>query len=118
MSKKTRFPQIRAELRTRQEESRRIGKERQEAKGLERHRLWQEKQLYGERTRHILLAYHFLMGHPYRMAEPKARKDLSPSPHKIEHQIKHFAPDHQATVEQIRDWLRAAPLQTEGQVAA
>jgi hypothetical protein len=77
VGKKCKFPEIRAELRQREQESRAIRKQINESSGMARWAFWEEKRNYGGATRDLLLAYAFLRGMPYRVCEPKTSEDYS-----------------------------------------
>lgn len=70
MSKKTRFPELRAELRQREAHSKTIAKRIRESAGEERMRLWEQKREYGSVTRFILLMYALMRGLPRDHCEP------------------------------------------------
>jgi len=115
MSKKSKFPQIKAELRNRQAESGEIRKRIRAAHGVERYNLWNEKRCYGMATRDIILAYHFLRGRPYLSAERKCQDTNHPSVYSIQEQAQRFAPDRKITVEEIKAWRDAVPEQPKVQ---
>jgi hypothetical protein len=71
MSKKNKYPKIRAELKQREAESRTICKQIRESSGLDRWGFWEAKRTYGNTTRWLLLSYAFLRGIPYFACERK-----------------------------------------------
>lgn len=108
MSKRTRFPELRAELRAREAHSKTIGKRIRETAGEERMKLWEEKRAHGRLTRFLLLAYAFLRGMPRWVCEPLHHPDawmLLPYVH--EH-AKRFVAD--ADPKTLKEWLAAAPV--------
>lgn len=71
MSKRSRFPELKAELCQRQAHAREIGKRIRATSGEERMKLWEEKRDYGRTTRAFLLLYAFMRGRPRAACEPK-----------------------------------------------
>lgn len=78
MSKKSKFPEIKAELKQREAESRAIRKQIHESSGMERWGFWADKRRYGSDTRDLLLGYAFLRGVPYRVCEAKTLPNSGP----------------------------------------
>lgn len=76
MSKKSKFPELKQEIKTREAASREIRKLIQGSAGLERHQHWLDKRNYGGHTRDLLLLYAFMRKVPYRVVEPTCH-DLS-----------------------------------------
>lgn len=116
MSKKCKYPEIKAELRQREQESRAIRKQIHESSGLIRWSLWQDKRSYGSGTRDLLLAYAFLRGVPYRVCEAKTVPNSGPYPSCIERCLK--ARGHEVAKEAIEQWLKIEPPAPVEQVAA
>jgi hypothetical protein len=115
VSKKTKYPEIRAELRTREQESRAIRKQIHESSGLERWGFWRDKRSYGCETRDLLLGYAFLRGRPYRTVEAKTLPNSGPYPTRIQRCLQ--ARGHVVDVEAIEQWLEV-PAPAAEQVAA
>jgi len=117
--KKCRFPEIKAEVKVRQAESQAIRKQINEAHGLDRWCLWQEKRRYGTDTRYLLLAYAFLRGMPYAACEPKNRERLvnsdpvrhgsMPSAYLL-HKTASQWTKTEVTEAQLKAWLQAVPM--------
>jgi hypothetical protein len=125
MSKRTRFPEIRAELRQREASSREMRQCINDSSGLERWQAWQDKRTFGADTRALLLTYAILRGMPYRVVEPRIANDvqgIEPTHnfwHGIGFQIKTNSErfGHPLTEEQIMAWAKT-PAVTETAVAA
>jgi len=115
MSKKCKFPEIRAELREREQASRAIRKQIHESSGLERWCFWQSKRSYGSDTRALLLGYAFLRGRPYRTVEAKTLPNSGPYPSRIQKCLQ--ARGHEVDVKAIEQWLEVQAPEAE-QVAA
>ena len=113
MSKRTKFPEIKAELRVREQESRSIRKQIHGSSGMERWGFWQDKRKYGFETRDLLLAYGFLRGVPYLVIE--AKTNSGPSCTFIQRCL--AAHGHEVAPEAIKAWLSTEAPQAD-QVAA
>ena len=115
MSKKCKYPEIKAELRQREQESRAIRKQIHESSGLERWNFWQDKRRYGADTRDLLLTYAFLRGRPYRTVEAKTVPNSGPYAGSIQRCLQ--ARGHEVVKEAIEQWLKVEAPAAE-QVAA
>lgn len=73
--KKKDLPDLRSEIKRLADEGRSFHPRIRAASGLERHALRNEKWDLGQEARHLLLAYAFLRGVPYRVLEPRCRED-------------------------------------------
>lgn len=72
MSKTTKYPTLKAEIKKRQEHSQKVLRFAiQNSTDHERHCAWCDKREYGEVTRGLLLAYVYLRGMPHYAAEQK-----------------------------------------------
>jgi hypothetical protein len=105
MSKKCKFPEIKAELRQREQESRAIRKQIHESSGMERWGFCEDKRNYGGATRDLLLAYAFLRKMPYRACEPKTSEDYSRFAPVIQRCLQ--AHGHEITSEALEAWMKA-----------
>ena len=119
MSKKSKFPELKQEIKSREAASREIRKKIQATSGLDRHEAWLEKRQEGSTTRCYLLLYAMVRGRPRHSIEPKH------SPHDnwwIQSAMGRMAEQHKlaATKEAIEQWLKAAPptVSPEAEVAA
>lgn len=109
MSKTTKYPEIRTQIKERAAHSRAIHEQIREATGLDRHRLWNEKRWYGAETRLLLLAYAFLRGMPYHAVERKCRNNPCDLHYAIQRRLK--ALGHEMERESIKSWLKAEVLE-------
>jgi len=116
VSKKNKFPEIKAELRVREQESRSIRKQINESAGMERWGFWADKRRYGSETRDLLLAYGFLRGMPYRVIEPKTQPNSGPYATCIQRCL--AARGHEVPPEDIKAWLEAQLPAADEQEAA
>lgn len=78
MSKRTRFEDLRTELRQREAHSRSIHGQIRQAAGEERMHLWEAKREYGRATRGVLLLYAFLRKRARVRAEPVHMLEQNP----------------------------------------
>jgi hypothetical protein len=115
MSKKCKFPEIKAELCLREQASHVIRKQIHESSGIGRWTLWQDKRQYGAETRNLLLAYAFLRGRPYRTVEIKTLPNSGPYAGSIHRCL--LSHGHEMTKEIIEQWLKVEAPVAE-QVAA
>jgi len=116
VSKKSKFPEIRAELRQREQESRAIRKQINGSSGLERWGFWQDKRRYGSDTRDLLLGYAFLRGMPYYVVEAKTTPNLGPYALCIQRCLE--ARKHNFEKEAIKAWLEVKKTSESAQEAA
>jgi hypothetical protein len=72
MSKKCKYPELKAEIKNQEAESKAIRKQIHGSSGKERWDYWDNKRTLGFRTRCLLLLYAMLRGVPYRVVEPKS----------------------------------------------
>lgn len=114
MSKTTKFPEIRAELRQREAHSKSIHQRIRETSGEERMKLWEEKRSYGLDTRFLLLYYAMLRGMPRQVCEPKYRPrwDFAWG---MGHHAKRLG--HTYDVDAFAAWLSPKPVAPEEQAA-
>lgn len=70
MSKKCKFPELKAEIKQAEADSKLIRKTINESKGLDRHEAWLKKRSHGDQTRLLLLSYAYLRGVPHNVCEP------------------------------------------------
>lgn len=71
MSKKSKFPTLKQEIKDREAASREICKRIHASRGLDRYEAWQEKRSEGNTTRCLLLMYAMLRGLPRHALESK-----------------------------------------------
>lgn len=119
MSKKSRFPELKQEIKEREAASREIRKKIQATSGLDRHEAWMEKRSEGSTTRCYLLLYAMLRGLPRSASEPK----YNPADHWwLQNGMSNMAAHRklELTKETIELWLQAAPpaVKIEAEVAA
>lgn len=109
MSKKSRFPTLKQEIREREAASREIRKKIQGSAGLDRYQHWIDKRNYGGYTRDLLLFYAFMRKVPYRVVEPTCR-DLSHGP--LIYGLQYCAKDHGIELEKeaIKEWFNVKAL--------
>lgn len=107
MSKKCKFPGIRAELKQRELESRAIRTQIHESSGMARWGFWADKRRYGCDTRDLLLGYAFLRGMPYRVVEAKTQPDSGPYATYIQRCLE--ARGHAVETAAIEQWLAVPP---------
>lgn len=115
MSKKCKFPEIKAELRQREQDSRAIRQQINDSSGMERWGFWVDKRLFGSDTRTLLLGYAFLRGVPYRAVEAKTAPNTGPYAVYIQQFLQ--TRGHEVAADAIEKWLEAAVPVAE-QVAA
>ena len=104
MSKKSKYPEIQAELRQREAESRAIRKQIHESSGLDRWNFWNDKRELGSNTRYVLLAYAFLRGMPYAVCEIKCEYANRPAPHSLQNFLLHRG--HDVSLDVIKNWFK------------
>lgn len=108
MSRRSKFPELRAELRKREAHSKTIGKRIRETRGEERMKLWEEKRDYGRATRRCLLLLTLLREKPRVWCEPAWDQNYTPYlAYLVVDEAKRFGQtlDHKV----IRAWLEARP---------
>lgn len=115
MSKKCKYPEIQAELKQREQESRAIRTQIHESSGMERWGFWQDKRQYGGETRALLLGYAFLRGKPYRVCEPKTLPTSGPYAITIQRCLQ--ARGHEVAEDAIEAWLKVEPSNAEAVAA-
>jgi len=71
MSKKSRYPELKQEIRSRETASREIRKRIHASSGMDRWQAWQDKRGEGNTTRCLLLIYAMLRGVPRFVVEAK-----------------------------------------------
>jgi hypothetical protein len=103
VSKKTKFPEIRAELKQREEHSKSIHARIRQTAGEERMKFWDEKKSYGRETRFLLLYYAMLRGMPHYVCEQNYNPcfDLAWG---ICHQAKRLGREYD--IHAVADWLK------------
>jgi hypothetical protein len=119
MSKKSKFPELKQEIKTREAASREIRKRIHATSGLDRYKAWVEKRSEGSTTRCLLLMYAMARGIPRCVSEPK----YSPADHWwLQNGMSHMAAQRnlELSKEAIEQWLKAAPpvVTPEAEVAA
>jgi hypothetical protein len=107
MSKKSKFPELKAELRQREAESREIRKLIHGSSGMDRWQHWDDKRSYGRDTRCLLLCYAMLRGIPHHVVEPKYDRNVL---YWINRGMKAMADQRGLALssEAIEQWLNAA----------
>jgi hypothetical protein len=113
MSKKTKFPELKHEIKAREAASREIRQRIHQTSHQERWEAWRDKRREGSTTRCLLLLYAMLRGVPRWVVEAKH--------HPSDHWWIHMGMNHMAgqrgfelTKDAIEQWLRVeAPKATE-----
>jgi len=118
MSKKSRYPELKQEIRDREKASREIRKRIRAASGMDRWEAWQDKRGEGKTTRCLLLIYAMLRGVPRHVGE--AKHDVNDNwwilngMHRMAEQR-----EYALTKDAIEAWLTAkAPTVAKAEVAA
>lgn len=112
MSKKSKFPELKQEIKTREAASREIRKSIQGTSGMERHQHWLDKRSYGQDTRHLLMLYCIARGIPRYAMEPKHLQ--SNEYWAVDRAVFELATQHNLPItrEAIQAWLKVpAPAQ-------
>jgi len=107
--KKEALKKFNAAARSRETEARQIRKDIQGSSGMTRWALWNDKRDFGYNTRHVLLAYAFVRGMPYKAAEPNCAEDNVPSRVEIAGWLKAIT-DLDVAADEISAWLGAQPV--------
>src|SRR4051812_20771206 len=106
MSKKSRYPELKQEIRDREKDSREIRKRIRASSGMDRWQAWQDKRGEGNTTRCLLLIYAMLRRVPRVVVEGKHDANhhwwIASGMHRMAEQ-RGFA----LTKEAIADWLTA-----------
>lgn len=108
MSKKSKFPELKQEIKTREAASREIRKRIHATSGLDRYEAWVEKRSEGSTTRCYLLLYAMARGIPRSASEPK----YNPGDHWwLQNGMTNIAAQRNLELakEAIEQWLRAEP---------
>ena len=118
MSKKSRHPELKQEIRSRETASREIRKRIHALSGMDRWEAWQEKRGEGNTTRCLLLIYAMLRRVPRFVVEGKHDANhhwwIANGMHQMAEQR-----GHALTKDAIEEWLTAkAPTAASAEVAA